>query len=103
VTRERKEILSGKGRDYLLSGFEANFSAASKSIGPTKNALPIKYRPMPIQTALSLLVSKPVFTNIHNPPKRQNANDRHAPIRAIIFMVFELSHKIQAHAREIGV
>ena len=72
----------------MPSCFEQHFSAANQSIGPTKNALPTKYNPIPVHITSSPDLSKPVLVRIHSPLRRQNVNDKPAPIRANVFIVF---------------
>jgi hypothetical protein len=71
-------------RGHLLSGFEQHFSAANQSIGPTKNALPVKYKPRPTDKTLSLPVA---WQRNQTPALKQNRKARTAATRDNIFIV----------------
>jgi hypothetical protein len=76
-------------RGHLPSCFEQHFSAASQSIGPTKNAVPTQNNPRAVKTTYSPDIRKLVVVRRHTPLRRKNVNDKPAPIRASVFiMVF---------------
>lgn len=71
-------------RRHLLSDFAQYFSAANQSIGPTKNAMPMKNNPIPNKRPFSL--SMPLRSRT-TPPRMQSMNDVTGPIRAKVFIV----------------
>ena len=70
-------------RNHLLPRFRLNFSAATRSIGPTKNALPTKKHPitMPAHQA-SPIFEESAATRSPRPQTKGNRNDRTAAIRS---------------------